>query len=162
MTLSPSPQVDLDNASDRAFASRRDLLAVATALLASAAAGSAAQAEVGAEGYFLVFDRKGNPGDPSNPTDPAEDHLDRVFFIPSAWLELFEVTDVYKTRYPNNWKEALWKVRKSTPLNKKQKFQALYADTTDAGVEPPFPGRTVVPPLPPGANQTYLAAMISP
>ncbi|WP_201838855.1 hypothetical protein [Microvirga zambiensis] len=154
MTLSPAPQPGLDDAADRPLATRRELLAAATALLASAAAGSPAQASFGAEGYFLVFDRVGN--------NPADDNLDRVFFIPSAWLELFEVTDVYKARYPTNWKEALKKIRNSTASGKKQKFQALYADTIDPDVQAPFPGLAVIPAVPPDANHTYLAAMISP
>ena len=152
MTDSPAPPVAAE--ADRPFASRREFLAAATALLASTAAGSPAQAGVGAEGYFLVFERRGNEN------DPAEDHLDRVFFIPSAWLELFEVTDVYKARHPN-WKNALKKIRGNSP-GRKEKFHALYADTTYPDVEVPFPELSVVPAVPPGANQTYLASMISP
>lgn len=151
MTHSPKPQ-DTEASMNRPVTTRRELLVAATTLLAASASGSPVQAGVGAEGYFLVFDRPNN----------APEDLDRVFFIPSAWLELFEVTDVYKARYPSNWKEALKGIRNSTSTPKKQKFHVLYADTTDPGIEIPFPGLTVVPPLPAGANQTYLAAMISP
>jgi hypothetical protein len=153
MKLSPAPQSYSENTVDRPFATRRELMAAATALLASAAAGSPAQAGVGAEGYFIVFEQ--GPG-------PPNDRLDRVFFIPSAWLELFEVTDVYKARYPSNWKNALTKIRGPGTPGKKQKFHALYADTTESNVFAPFPGLAVVPPVPPAATQTYLAAMLSP
>jgi hypothetical protein len=159
MTLSPAPQAILASATDNPFATRREILAAATALLAAAATGSPAQAAAGAAGYFLVFDKPG--GGPYDPNDPEA----RVFFVPSAWLELFEVTEVYKARYPttgsNSWLKVLKRVSDNSP-GKKYKFSVLYADTMEPDIEVPFSGLSVIPPTPPSANQTYLAAMISP
>jgi hypothetical protein len=151
MTVSQAPLAGPDAGAACPSATRRELLAAATALIASAATSSPAQAQAGAEGYFLVFD---NPSMANN--------LDRVFFIPSAWLELFEVTDVYKARFPTNWQNALAKVRTAATPGKKQRFHVLYADTVDPDVIEALPGLTVVSAVPPGAGQTYLAAMISP
>ncbi|UVF18823.1 hypothetical protein HPT29_020425 [Microvirga terrae] len=161
MTLNPA---SLASATDHPFASRRDVLAAATALLAAAATGSSAEAATGAEGYFLVFEKSGGS---YNPNDPEA----RVFFIPSSWLEMFEVTDFYKTNYPttgpNSWLKVLEKISKPPSPGggapgKKHKFHALYADTTEPAMDIPFPNRTVIPATPPGAGQTYLAAMLAP
>jgi hypothetical protein len=146
---------------------RRDVLvaAGATVLMSTHASGSASAA-VRPEGYFLVFNQRGGGGGVS---DPA---ADRIFFIPSQWLELFELTEVYKDRYPElvgapsgykNWKEGLERVRKDNQGHpKKMKISALYATFGDPGVEEPFPGKIVVGPNLPDVNQTYLAMSISP
>lgn len=138
------------------FPTRREVLAAATAALASAAAGSPAQAQVETEGYFLVFENPGN-----------DDHLDRLFFIPTAWLALFEVTEIYKARYPSptpntGWRRALHRLRTTNAPDRKFKFHALYADAMDAGMFEPFPDDTVLPAMPPGSNETYIAAMVAP
>lgn len=151
MTPDLSAQPVPEDAAGRQSPTRREVLAAATALLASAAANSPARAAAGAEGYFLAFDAGAGP------------HADRLFFIPSAWLELFEVTDVYKARYTTaQWNQVLTRMRSGMAHPKKKKFSALYADSTDSGVQEPFPGTAVIPPVPPGASQTYLAAMIDP
>ena len=154
MIADVSSQSVPEGSGNRPQPSRREVIAAAataTTLLAWSAASSPAEAATGAEGYFLTFDTAPGP-------EP-----DRIFFIPSAWLELFEVTDVYKARYSTaQWNQTLAKMRSAAPHARRKKISALYADVTDLGVQPPFPGSTVIPPVPPGANQTYLAAMIAP
>lgn len=146
-----SPQSVPEGEADRRSPTRREMLAAATALMASAAASSPAQAGIGAEGYFLTFEATGAP------------NADRLFFIPSAWLELFEVTDIYKANYTAaQWNLTLVRMRSGMPHARRRRINALYTDSTDPGVLEPFPGSTVIPPVPPGANQTYLAAMIAP
>jgi hypothetical protein len=144
MSSNPSSQPAPESDAERPLPNRREILAAAAALLATAA-GSPAQAAGGAEGYFLAFD-----------------DVDRMFFIPSAWLELFEVTDVYKANFPAaSWDMALLRLR-TTNHQKKKRFSALYADSADPGMQLPFPNSSIIPPVPPGSNQTYLAAMMAP
>lgn len=147
-----SPQSVPEGEADRRSPNRREMLAAAIALVASAAASSPAQASGGAEGYFFIFEATGAPA-----------NSDRLFFIPSAWLELFEVTDIYKANYTAaQWNLTLVRMRSGMPHARRRRINALYTDSTDPGVLEPFPGSTVIPPVPPGANQTYLAAMIAP
>lgn len=146
---------------------RRDVIAAAGAtVFMSAQAGSPASAAVQAEGYFLVFNKQS--GIPGN-----ADQYDRVFFIPSDWLEVFEVTDVYRSKYPElpsnpsgyeNWKEGLRRIRMNNAGNnpKKMKVSALYASSTDSGAEEALPGKTAIEPTLPDLNHTYLAMSMSP
>ncbi len=145
MSSNPSSQPAPEPDAERSLPNRREILVAATALLAAAAGSSPAQAAGGAEGYFLAFD-----------------DVDRMFFIPSAWLELFEVTDVYKANFPAaSWDMSLHRLR-TTNHQKKKRLSALYADSADPGMQLPFPNSSIIPPVPPGANQTYLAAMMAP
>lgn len=124
-----------------AVPSRREVIAAAAAAMAAMASGDRAAAQAGAEGYFFVFQT-----------------FDRVFFIPSAWLELFEVTEAYEAKHPNNWKKALKKIRDDTGS---KQMKALYATSNRPDFEKPVPG-TVIPADPPDPGSTYLAMMISP
>lgn len=155
MRQKASAQVGPEIPPDRPFPSRREVLAAAAALIGAGTSISPAGAATGAEGYFLAFDSVQN--------NPTHRNLDRLFFIPSAWLELFEVTDVYKARYSEaGWQQALSKLRGAAPHGRKLKFSALYSDSTHAGVAEPFPDLTVISPVPPSGTQTYLAALVSP
>lgn len=137
----------------RRLPSRRDVLVAATAALTSAAIQSPAVAGPAAEGtagFFLVFNSVGG-----NQSPPP-----RLFFIPSAWLEAFEVTDIYKTSY-SDWAKGIQKI-KDSKHGRGAKISAFYADWTEAGVVEAMPGRTVISPAPLGSGQTYLAAMVAP
>ena len=131
------------------FPSRRQVLAAAGAALAcSASAGAAATAEGRTEGYFFVF------------TATGQDTDDRVFFISSEWLEMFEVTDVYLAAGYDP-KDVVKNIRKAKALKGKtpHQFSALYSDLEGTQA---IPGAAYVPPPPPNPSQTYLAMMIAP
>jgi hypothetical protein len=148
-----SPHPSPEDTRQYAVPSRRDVLAAAGAALAGSAvsAGTATAAER-TEGYFFVF-----AAPPAGSEDKA---ADRVFFISSAWLELFEVTDIYY-RVGLNPKDVVTNIRRSKEKRGKKptKFDALYSDQADTTA---IAGATYVPPPQPGPSQTYLAMMISP
>jgi len=100
------------------------------------------------EGYFLVFE-SGGGGDEDT----------RVFFLPSAWLELFEVTDAYINRGMDP-AEVVDNIRKAANAAKLKKLRAYYGDEAD--IFDPVPGSSYIQPSPPTSGQTYLAMMISP
>jgi hypothetical protein len=142
--------------------SRRDVIvaAGATVLMSGPLAGSASAATQ-AEGYFLVFDQQG----------PPNEQLDRIFFIPSKWLEVFEVTDVFRRRYPElsssptgyqHWKQALTKIRNTGSHARRLKISALYANSADTGTEEAVPGKILLEPIQADLNHTYLAMSMSP
>jgi hypothetical protein len=107
------------------------------------------------EGVFLVFTDAGggNPGGGSGA---------RVFFISSAWLELFEVTGVYQ-RQNINPQDVADAIRRSSHTRIKR-FKALYSDGSDPSqnLKGAIDGASIIPPIPPGPNQTYLAMSIGP
>jgi hypothetical protein len=107
------------------------------------------------EGVFLVFTDPGggNPGGTSGA---------RVFFISSGWLELFEVTGVYQQQNisPQDVADA---IRQSSHARIKR-FKALYSDGSDSSqnLKGAIAGASIIQPMPPGPNQTYLAMSIAP
>jgi hypothetical protein len=105
------------------------------------------------EGVFLVFTDTGGG-------HPADGSRARVFFISSGWLELFEVTGVYQQQSLSAQGVAD-KIRMSSSARIKR-FKALYADGLDSSqnLKGAIAGATIIPPVPPGPNQTYLAMSI--
>jgi hypothetical protein len=92
----------------------------------------------GVEGFFLVFDEGQEP--------------DRIFFIPSRWLEVFEVTDLYDDRTES--KKVADKIRVKGP-----KARLYYGDIPVK--RNPVPGAMVLAPETPDATKTYIAAMVA-
>lgn len=103
------------------------------------------------EGFFFVIDDAGGKDD------------DRIFFIPSEYLEYFEVTGYYRSVGANDsqWKpeNIAQKIRKTAGKKNRYKFSAFYADQQGC----PVPGAAAFVQLSiPSQAQTYLAQMIGP
>jgi len=135
------------------LATRRDLIAAAAVIATSGMSLSAANAAADVpptEGYFMVYEPRGSGGDPETDT--------RIFFIPSAWLELFEVTDAYWQKNINPT-DVVEKIRESRS-SKAKRVRLYYGDNAD--IPNPVAGAEYIPPTKPPGGKTYLAMMISP
>ena len=104
------------------------------------------------EGYFIVYEDRMNSSEGEDDT--------RIFFISSEWLSYFEVTDAYVLNGIDP-AEVVTKIRGLPQSHSKlRKVRLFYGDGAD--IWDPLPGLTLIPPTPPQASETYLAAMISP
>jgi hypothetical protein len=129
---------------------RRQVISSASIALALGASGikeavaNGLAAEEVTDGYFLVF--------PDS---------DRVFFVPSVWLEVFEVTDLFRSGDLTNNVEKIRRYNRSA--KRKKKMDALYINLVmdeRYGAYKPYPSEEVKAPSV-GAG-TYLAMSIAP
>ena len=121
---------------------RRNFLLNCSVLAAASFAGALpahAATASGVEGVFLVFKKQ-----------------DRIFFVPSQWLEVFEITDLYEA-VPLD--KVVKKIRKEDH-GKSTHASVLYGDIAD--LVNPLNAAEVLLPEVPTENRTYVAAMVSP
>jgi hypothetical protein len=136
------------------FPSRRELLAAATAVVATAVASAPAVATDAVpltEGFFFVVNSK-------------DDITARLFFLKSSWLPFFELTDQFYDPAAGDpyakKKKLLQSFRSKSRTTGTSRWDVLYSEEIDPKyILPSASGAIDV--LDP-AGQTYLACSISP